>query len=445
MRLRRLGVRTRLLTAVLGVVALALAVAVTASSFLLGQRLGASATALARAQAAAEVATLEIRNGQIVTPERPREGALVSQTWIFAGDRVLQAPKVPAEIDLAARSLANGPKRSLDVREHTRLYALPIVQNGARYGTVVSAVSLDAYEETGRTALIGSLILAFVLFGAITVLSWWTLGKALLPVSRMTKDAASWSEHDLDRRFGLGEPYDELTQLAWTLDGLLERLAASLRHEQRFAVELSHELRTPLARAKGHTELALRRERTSVEYREALEAIQGSVEEMTRTVETLVAAARQESGLTRATSDSRDAVRVVVDSVRDAGSAVELRVTVPSVPARVAVEQELVERMIQPLVENAVRYGRSVANVSLVRNGSSVLVQVVDDGPGVAEHELVSIFEPGTRGVAAGGDRDGAGLGLSLAQRLARSAGGEIAATASSAGGQFTLRLPLAP
>ena len=64
----------------------------------------------------------------------------------------------------------------------------------------------------------------------------------------MTEDAASWSEHDLDRRFDLGEPYDELTRLAATLDGLLERIAASLRHEQRFTAELSHELRTPLAR-----------------------------------------------------------------------------------------------------------------------------------------------------------------------------------------------------
>ena len=66
----------------------------------------------------------------------------------------------------------------------------------------------------------------------------------------MTESAASWSEHDLDRRFDLGEPYDELTRLAATLDGLLGRIAASLRHEQRFTAELSHELRTPLARVK---------------------------------------------------------------------------------------------------------------------------------------------------------------------------------------------------
>ena len=113
----------------------------------------------------------------------------------------------------------------------------------------------------------------------------------------MTDDAADWSAHDLDRRFNRGEPYDELTQLAATLDALLERLSASLRHEQRFTAELSHELRTPLARIAGESELALRRERAAEDYRASLEAVQRNAEQMTRTVEALVAAARQEAGL----------------------------------------------------------------------------------------------------------------------------------------------------
>ena len=112
-------------------------------------------------------------------------------------------------------------------------------------------MSLDPYEETATTALVGSVLLAVLLLGAVTLMTRWILGRALLPVSRMTEDAAAWSDHDLDRRFDLGEPYDELTRLAATLDALLERLAASIRHEQRFAAELSHELRTPLARISG--------------------------------------------------------------------------------------------------------------------------------------------------------------------------------------------------
>ena len=115
----------------------------------------------------------------------------------------------------------------------------------------------------------------------------------------MTEDAAAWSEHDLDRRFELGDPYDELTRLAATLDALLDRLAASMRHEQRLTAELSHELRTPLARISAEAELALSRPRTGDDYRAGMEAIGRSAEQMTRTIDALMAAARQEARVER--------------------------------------------------------------------------------------------------------------------------------------------------
>jgi signal transduction histidine kinase len=429
--------------AIVGAVAVALAVAVAAFSLLLGQRLSSSATSLAKAQAEAQLSSLSVRHRRLVAGEGPNDRRAVSQTWIFGGARVLEAPSVSREVDRAARSLAGGPERSLDIRAETRLYAVPVIQNGVRYGTVVSAVALDPYEETGHTALIGSLGLAIVVLAAIAALAWWMLGRALLPVSRMTEDAANWSEYELDRRFALGEPYDELTRLASTLDRLLDRIAASVRHEQRFTAELSHELRTPLSRISGETELVLRRARTTVEYRSALAAIQRSSEQMTRTVETLVAAARQEAGLTRSSCDARRAVDVAVSAAQDHAPTVDVRMRLPAEPVRVAADEELVERMLQPILDNAVRYGRSAVEVSLERNGSLAAVNVADDGPGVADDERRRIFEPGARGEAARSREGGAGLGLSLARRLARSAGGDVAVASSSSGARFVLSLPL--
>lgn len=433
----RLGVRTRLLIAVVAAVALALAVGVAAFNVFLGQRVSASATALARAQAEAELSSLRVRAGRLVVPEGPNQATVSSQAWVFEGSRVLEAPRAPDHVQAAARSLAGGPERSLDVSESVRLYALPVMTGGVRRGTVVAAVSLDPYEETGTAALVGSIALAVLLLVAVTVISRWMLGRALLPVSRMTESAARWSENELDQRFDLGEPYDELTRLAATLDGLLARIAASLRHEQRFTAELSHELRTPLARVKGETELTLRRERTPEDYRVALEAIDANVDEMTRTVETLVAAARHDAGLTRSTSDLRMAVEAAAG-----GSGVAVRLTLPDEPVPVAAEQELLTRIVQPLVDNARRYGRSTVDVEVVRNGASAWVHVVDDGPGVASDERERIFEPGVQGGAATTTGDGAGLGLSLSRRLARSAGGDVTVSPGT-GGRFSVRLPL--
>src|SRR5207253_8023493 len=112
------------------------------------------------------------------------------------------------------------------------------------------------------------------------------------------------SEQDLDRRFGLGEPHDELTQLASTLDSLLDRLAASLRRERRFSAELSHELRTPLAKVIAEAELALRRERDASEYRAALEVALRNARHVARIVEMLVAAAQHGAAATHGTADA---------------------------------------------------------------------------------------------------------------------------------------------
>jgi signal transduction histidine kinase len=327
-----------------------------------------------------------------------------------------------------------------------RLYALPVSRDGKRVGTVVAGVPLAPYDETSTIAFLGSITLAVALLAAVALLSYWILGKALLPVSRMTDDAADWSDHDLDRRFDQGEPYDELTRLASTLDALLERLSASLRHEQRFTAELSHELRTPLARIAAESELALRRDRSDDDYRLSLEGVRRNAEQMTRTVEALVSAARQEAGLNRTTSDARDGVRAAVAAVSDEAqaAAVAIHLSVPPGAVHVAIEADLLERIVHPLLDNAVRYGRSHVSVVLGVSRTTVTIDVDDDGAGLADEETEVIFEPGVRGSAATTDQRGTGLGLALARRLVRTAGGEIVARAGDAGGRFTIRLPLA-
>jgi signal transduction histidine kinase len=440
----RLRVRTRLLLTIVGALALGLAVALAAFWIVLSQRLSASATSLARAQAQAEASSIQFRKGKIVVPNVPSTGSNPSQTWIFVGSRVLEAPRASETLQAAARSLAGGPPRALNVRGEARLYAVPIVRNDREYGTVVSAASLDAYEQTTRTTVTGAIVLVLALLGVAAALSWWILGRVLRPVSQMTEDAAEWSERDLDRRFDLGEPYDELTGLAATLDNLLARLAASVRHERRFASELSHELRTPLARISGEAELALSRERTAYEYRSALHSVHRNAEQMTRTVEALVAAARHEADLHGPTSDVREAVAAALADARAGHPEARISSSVPPEPVRVAAETDLVAAMLQPLLDNAAQYAASSIDIAVRRQGTSVLVDVVDDGPGLDESELDRIFEPGVRGSAAASGVEGSGLGLSLARRLARSAGGDVAAVPGDSGGRFTLTLPVA-
>jgi signal transduction histidine kinase len=336
-------------------------------------------------------------------------------------------------------ALDGGPARYVEVPDtETLLYSRPVVADGNRIGTVVAALSLSPYERSQSVALVGSIVFAAIVLLFVAFAAHWLLASALRPVRRMTRQAADWGEHDLDRRFSLGQPRDELTELAATLDSLLDRVAASLRREQRFSAELSHELRTPLARLLGETELALRREREPEEYRDVLAAISRNAQQLTRIVDALVEAARHGASSSRG---SADAYAVARDAAAACGeSDLELQIARPPGSVRVGLEADFAARILQPVLDNACRYGAHTISVSISRENGAVHFAVEDDGPGVGADELERIFEPGVRGTAA--DRSGvrgSGLGLSLARRLARSVAGDVEA---AGGTRFVVRLP---
>jgi signal transduction histidine kinase len=434
-----------LLLAVVLSVGIALAVTITAFNLFLSRDLSREADTVVKARARAQVAALHVQNGRLVETEAPEDNSASSLVWVFGSNgRVLEAPSVGTKLGREARLLSAGGERLHDAPE-ARLFALPVVEGGRRVGTVVTGVSLEPYEQSRRSALVGSLALAAALLVIVIFAARWTLSSALRPVSRMTREAAAWSEHDLDRRFRLGDPHDELTQLAATLDGLLDRLAASMRREKRITGEISHELRTPLARISAEADLALRRERDSEDYQQTLEAIRRNADQLSRALETLVAAAREEGGLPRGTADASDAARAAIEACSSlaADRNLDIALEAPSRPARVGVDSDVAERILQPLIENACRYSRGRVRVSVDPVTDKIIFTVRDDGPGIADEECEVIFEPGRRGSAAEEDGDGAGLGLALARRLARAVGGDVYAEPSGSGGIVRASLPV--
>ncbi|MFN2616099.1 MAG: ATP-binding protein [Thermoleophilaceae bacterium] len=428
-------------------IALVIAVLTSGFNLVLSRRLDRDATDVARARAAAQLSAVRISRGRLTVPEAPDERAVDSSAWVFSGGRPIERPRQQPRNDRAAAKLARGGRLRLDVKDtDTRLYSLPIVEDGRRLGRVVAGVSLEPYERTRRAALIGSILFASAVLLAVALATRWLISGALRPVRRMTAQAAEWSERDLDRRFGLGEPRDEFTHLAATLDSLLDRLASSLRHEQRFSAELSHELRTPHTGIGAEAQLALRQERASAAYREGFEQVLSSARQMSRTLDALLAVARTQLAPGRRTSDAHScavaAAKACAALWGREGVVVEVRP--PPAPLRVGADAEVVERILYPIVENGCRYGRRAVGVRMERDTTAVLFTIEDDGPGVPRDELEGIFEAGRRGaVSSSQTSNGAGLGLALSRRLARAAGGEVEARAASPGARFVVRLPL--
>jgi signal transduction histidine kinase len=442
------GLRGRLVASVVVAIGIVLAALTAGFNIVLRERLARDADSVAQARATASLAALRVRPGRVDVGETPDAAAPDAQIWVFRGATALESPRSGPADSAGARALvrSGGAWHDVDATD-TRLYALPVVSGGRRLGTVVAGVSLAPYEQTSGTALNASVILALVALIAVAVAAWWLTSRALRPVAEMTTQAAEWSDRDLDRRFDLGPPHDELTQLAATLDGLLDRLAASLRHEQRLSAELSHELRTPLAHIAAEAQFALRHTPQDDDGRCALQNVLDSARQMGQTLDTLIAAARAELDPHPASSDAGTAVRAALRSCAPRGSAgtITAAIQAPHDGPRVVGEQALVERILAPVIENAYRHADRNVSIAVERDGSTIRFAIGDDGPGIPPGEHEAIFDPGHRtGSASPGGVNGAGLGLALSRRLARSAGGDVNAVASDRGARFVVRLPAA-
>jgi signal transduction histidine kinase len=447
MKLRRISLRTRLTAGAVAGATITLATLITAFNLVLDARLRTDGDNVLRERAATVLRGLGTVDGRLSVIEAPDQGAIDAQTWIFAGQRTLEQPAgADPRNQQAARSLAarRSGFRTVEATD-TRLLAAPARQAGRPLGTVVVGASLAPYESTASSALLGSVVLGLLTLVAIATLSRWLISRALRPVAQMTAEAADWGEHDdLSRRFYASEPYDELSALASVFDGLHARLAQSLRREQRLTAEVSHELRTPLAKILGEAEMSTGRDRSSRQYRASLELIRRHAQDLQRVLETLLASARAAVPGRTTAGDARESARRAVaplcDNLAARGKSIEL---VCSRPVRVAVETDVVERILSPLLENAIRFARHRIMLDIRAADGEVVFEIRDDGPGVDPRDRERIFDAGFRGAEPHAETHvGAGLGLPLARRLARAAGGEVEASASNDGGSFVVRLP---
>jgi signal transduction histidine kinase len=424
--------RNRILLTSLATLAIGLGALVIAGNALLAARVKAEASSQLHAHADAQLAALEISRRGVRINDAPNDAELDRRSWVLEGDRVLERPdNVTSGLDALATRLGRQRRAGEhDGPNDIRLLVAPIIDRpGDRsVGAVVVALSTAPLESLQKEVLLGSGVIAALVLLAGGLALRTAIERALEPVERMTASAEDWGAHDLDHRFNLGPPRDELTGLAATLDGLLARIAASRRHERRFAAEVAHELRTPVAAIRGRAELARADSRLEDESRDAFDTIVDQAERLTNTIDTLLAVARRELDPTEGTVDIAALAREVEG----------VHVEVPTGHAlRAEGEPDVIRRALAPLVDNARRHAASSIRIELSQAGDRVRVAVRDDGPGIDPRLGDDVFEPGV----SAADGGGAGLGLPLARRLARSCGGDVT-IGEGPGGCFVLELP---
>lgn len=448
------GLRRRLTLLVVVPLALGLGALLIAANLGLRAEVDRDADRRARTAALAAAAAVRVTDaGRIDTSLLRVDPDLAGRVWVFAGDDAIVRGQGDETVQDQARDAAQGTRGIRDVPGRVRLYTVPLDGTSAtRIGAVVAAQPIAERGLVVNLLLVSSVGLGLLLVLAVAIAAWRTIGRALRPVADLTRAASAWNERDLDARLAVDARPDELGDLTRALDDLLDRLAASLRQSRRLSAELSHELRTPLARIVAELDLLRARERTPDERAQALEVIARAADEMERIIGSLMAAARSE-GVGDPAHPGRSELSDVLDRIETVWSTplelrgVRLTVERPADGLALGAAGDLIERIVAPVLENAGRYARTRVDMTVARDARRVRLTFTDDGPGVPGELREQIFDPGYRGAAPGDGPDargGAGLGLALARRLARGAGGDVVCDqAPGPGARFSVLLPL--
>lgn len=275
-----------------------------------------------------------------------------------------------------------------------------------------------------------------------------TVERALAPLGRIVEETQAIGPRDLSRRVGAPTGLVEVTGLADAINMMIDRVDSSHQALEAFTADASHELRTPLTHLRAQVQWALAEGRSAEEVAEALSATSREVDRMSRMVEDLLLIARGENrqlAIERRQFDLAEVVREVEEITADmaAGSDITVRAELDE-PAQVLGDPARVRQILLNLASNAVRYTKEGSiTFALVRDGAMSAVRVSDTGEGMTPDQCEHIFDrfyrvESSRSRAHGG----AGLGLTIAQLLAKLQDGRIDVTSEPGhGSTFSLWL----
>ena len=313
---------------------------------------------------------------------------------------------------------------------------------------VTAQKAVDGARNSALRALLtqGGIALA-VVGAAATAFGWLVAGRLLQPLHRMTATArriaeAPAADRVLHQRIALEGPHDEIRELADTFDVMLAHLDSAFDGQRRFIANASHEIRTPLALSRTLLEVALDADVATPGERQLATTLLAVNARHERLIDGLLLLARSEHDVVeRSYVDLADILEHVAEPLDG--------VTATADEAPTTGNPVLLERVVQNLVDNAVRYnvptGGWVRASTSTNPDGTVVLRVSNTGPVVAPYDIPGLFEPFRRLAA---DRlvstsSGAGLGLSIVRAVTRAHGGTVTAEPRDGGGLVvTVTLP---
>lgn len=322
---------------------------------------------------------------------------------------------------------------------------------GARYLVQAARPAVLVWEPLSQLA--GILALGF----AAALLIGWFGGRAiaaaaLAPIKEIVRATRTIRISRLGKRLRETGPQDELLELTQVINDLLQRFQDGLDRERCFASDVSHELRTPLAAQAVIAQATLRNPTAGLrEYETAVQHMLEESRHMEQFIERLLVLARI---ATHPMATALEAVDVH-DAIQQTAATLQLlsddkghTLVVECAPGLHAQgETTMLRQALMNIVHNAINHCTPGARIVIraAKRQDKVVVEVDDNGPGVAPHVRARLFTRFHRGSSHGPQAQrGLGLGLSIVKALMEAQGGSIHLDAKTQpGARFCLTLPL--
>lgn len=317
---------------------------------------------------------------------------------------------------------------------------------------VVIAAATDPegliYLSKLKIILVIVFIISLVMF---FITGWLYSGRALKPISDVVKKVEEITITSLDLRIYEGNGTDEIGRLAKTFNNMLERLETAFAVQKVFIANASHELRTPLTSINGQLEVLMMKDRTSEEYKNALESVLDDIRSLIELSNRLLLIARTSA---EGPVNFNHQVRIdeILWQVREeiirfnAGYQIHISID-PSLTdydqMMVAGDESLLKVAISNLIDNACKYSddhKVLVKLQYIENHIGVIFE--DRGIGISREDLSRIYEPFYRGKNAL-TRKGTGIGLPLVSQIIKNHNGRLTITSElNVGTVVTLLFP---
>ena len=356
---------------------------------------------------------------------------------IIRGSRPL-----PPELESLRNEIMNAPAGKLRLPRGGLAVIAPVTEPDGDQVTAV-AVQMPGERPVSPGLALGlHLVLSLLV---ITLVAWWVARRLTRPVRGIQQAVRRFAGGELGTRVAPEHRsgQDEIAALARDFDSMAARIETLVRDRDRLLHDVSHEIRSPLARMRLALELA------RAQRPDALDRCDAEVDRIDDLVEEILTFARldpeQVSEHSRIQRESTDLAQLCRDAGERHGILADerdIRLDIKT-PDRLdaQVDIRLIDRALDNLISNALRYANTRVRVHLGRTPDGIRMAVEDDGPGVAPGHLPRVFEPFWRG--GDGHGTGYGLGLALVDRVARAHHGQVQAQAAQPHGLIvTLLFP---